>query len=252
MAYLSDFEELNGGYVAFCGNPKGGKISGKDPLGKFDGKADEGFLVGYSVSSKAFRVFNSRTRIVQETLHINFLENKPNIAGSGPTWLFDIDTLTKTMNYHPITAGNQSNPSNTDDNAAFRGKEPEFKGRNLKFEDFSDDSINEVNDANSLVPVVGQISINNINIFSAASPSYTVVSPTHEKSSYVNTSQYTDDLNMPKLEDITYFDDEVDVDPEADFTNLETTITISLIPTTRVHKDHPVTQIIGDFIKIIM
>nr|GFA16361.1 retrovirus-related Pol polyprotein from transposon TNT 1-94 [Tanacetum cinerariifolium] len=38
-----------------------------DSLGKFDGKVDEGFLVGYFVSSKAFRVFNSRTRIVQET-----------------------------------------------------------------------------------------------------------------------------------------------------------------------------------------
>nr|GEY47559.1 retrovirus-related Pol polyprotein from transposon TNT 1-94 [Tanacetum cinerariifolium] len=35
-----------------------------DPLGKFDGKDDEGFLVGYSVTSKAFRVFNSRTIIV--------------------------------------------------------------------------------------------------------------------------------------------------------------------------------------------
>nr|GFC74769.1 hypothetical protein [Tanacetum cinerariifolium] len=29
MSYLSDFEELNGGYVAFGGNPKGGKIIGK-------------------------------------------------------------------------------------------------------------------------------------------------------------------------------------------------------------------------------
>nr|GEU43531.1 retrovirus-related Pol polyprotein from transposon TNT 1-94 [Tanacetum cinerariifolium] len=57
-----------------------------DPLGKFEGKVDEGFLVGYSVNSKAFRVFNSRTHIVQETLHVNFMENKPNIAGSGPTW----------------------------------------------------------------------------------------------------------------------------------------------------------------------
>nr|GEW63681.1 retrovirus-related Pol polyprotein from transposon TNT 1-94 [Tanacetum cinerariifolium] len=40
-----------------------------DHLDKFQGKVDEGFLVGYSVCSKAFRVFNSRTRIVQETLH---------------------------------------------------------------------------------------------------------------------------------------------------------------------------------------
>nr|GEZ79983.1 putative ribonuclease H-like domain-containing protein [Tanacetum cinerariifolium] len=79
-----------------------------DPLGKFYGKVDKGFLVGYSVCSKAFRVFNSRTRIVQETLHVNFMENKPNVAGSSPTWLFDIDSLSQTMNYHPVIAENQS------------------------------------------------------------------------------------------------------------------------------------------------
>nr|GEV40963.1 retrovirus-related Pol polyprotein from transposon TNT 1-94 [Tanacetum cinerariifolium] len=145
-----------------------------DLLGEFDGKANEGYLVGYSLSNKAFRVFNSRTRIIQETLHINFLENKPNVAGSGPTWLFDIDTLT-----------NSKNPQNTDGDAAFEVKEPEFEGNkpeskvyvspSSKFEDFSDNSINEVNDA--------------------------------------------------ALEDITYYDDEEDVGTEADFTNLETNIT---------------------------
>nr|GEZ10173.1 retrovirus-related Pol polyprotein from transposon TNT 1-94 [Tanacetum cinerariifolium] len=201
-----------------------------DPLGKFNGKVDEGFLVGYSVSSKAFRVFNSRTRIVQETLHINFLENKPNVACNGPTWLFDIDTLIKTMNYQPVTAGNQSNPSacvqeqfdakkareddvqqyvlfpvwssgstnphNTDDDATFG-----------EFEDFFETRINEINVVDSPVPAVGQIL---------------------------------------KLEDITYSDDEEDIGAEADFTNLEITIIVSPIPTTRVHKDHHVTLIIGD------
>nr|GEU30552.1 uncharacterized mitochondrial protein AtMg00810-like [Tanacetum cinerariifolium] len=51
---------------------------------------------------------------------------------------------------------------------------------------------------------------------------------------------------MPELEDITYSDDEDDVCTEADFNNLETSIIVSPIPTTRVHKDHHVTQIIGD------
>ncbi|GJT58947.1 ribonuclease H-like domain-containing protein [Tanacetum coccineum] len=46
-----------------------------DHLGKFDGKADEGFFVGYSINSKAFRVFNTRTRIVEENLHVQFSEN---------------------------------------------------------------------------------------------------------------------------------------------------------------------------------
>ncbi|GKF72202.1 retrovirus-related pol polyprotein from transposon TNT 1-94 [Tanacetum coccineum] len=53
-----------------------------DHLGEFDGKADEGFFVGYSLNSKAFRVFNSRTRIVEENLHIRFSESTPNVVGT--------------------------------------------------------------------------------------------------------------------------------------------------------------------------
>ncbi|GKC55133.1 putative ribonuclease H-like domain-containing protein [Tanacetum coccineum] len=82
-----------------------------DHLGNFDGKTNEWFFVGYSTNSKAFRVFNSRTRIVEENLHVQFSENTPNIAGSGPNWLFDIDALTKSMNYKPVVAGNKSNGS---------------------------------------------------------------------------------------------------------------------------------------------
>ncbi|GKD78952.1 putative ribonuclease H-like domain-containing protein [Tanacetum coccineum] len=83
-----------------------------DHLGKFDGNADEGFFIGYSLNSKAYRVFNSRTRIVEENLHIRFSESTPNVVGSGPDWLFDIDALTRTMNYEPIVVGTQSNVKN--------------------------------------------------------------------------------------------------------------------------------------------
>nr|GEV63227.1 ribonuclease H-like domain-containing protein [Tanacetum cinerariifolium] len=81
-----------------------------------------------------------------------------------------------------------------------------YRNLSAEFEDFSDNSINEVNAADSPVLAVGQISTNSTNTFSASGPS----------------------------------------NPNADFTNLETTITVSPIPTTRVHKDHLVTQIIGD------
>nr|GEV68550.1 putative ribonuclease H-like domain-containing protein [Tanacetum cinerariifolium] len=103
-----------------------------DPLGKFDGKADKGFLVGYSVNSKAFRVFNSRTRIVQETLHINFLENQPNVRGNGPKWLFDIDTLTQKQTKSaqqyvllPLWSTGSKDPQNTDADIAFDVKDNE-------------------------------------------------------------------------------------------------------------------------------
>ncbi|GJS37317.1 putative ribonuclease H-like domain-containing protein [Tanacetum coccineum] len=82
-----------------------------DNLGKFDGRSDEGFFVGYSLSSKAFRVYNTITRRVEENLHIGFLENKPMIERNGPKWLFDIDSLTQSMNYVPIVAGTITNES---------------------------------------------------------------------------------------------------------------------------------------------
>nr|GEZ80454.1 ribonuclease H-like domain-containing protein [Tanacetum cinerariifolium] len=80
-----------------------------DRLGKFDEKSDDGFFVGYSINSKAFRVFNTRTKFIEENMHISFLENKQNVAGIGPNWMFDIDTLTMSMNYQPVFLGNQTN-----------------------------------------------------------------------------------------------------------------------------------------------
>ncbi|GJU84408.1 hypothetical protein Tco_1291954, partial [Tanacetum coccineum] len=77
--------------------------------GKFDGKSDEGYLLGYSTSSKAFRVYNKRTKRVEENLHINFLEDQPNVAGTGPNWIFDLDFLTNSMNYIPVSVENQVN-----------------------------------------------------------------------------------------------------------------------------------------------
>ncbi|GJT30395.1 putative ribonuclease H-like domain-containing protein [Tanacetum coccineum] len=80
-----------------------------DHLGKFHGKSDEGFLVGYSLKSKAFRVYNLENKRVEENMHITFLENKPNVAGKGPTWLFDLDYLTDSMNYQPVRSENRAN-----------------------------------------------------------------------------------------------------------------------------------------------
>nr|GEU86278.1 putative ribonuclease H-like domain-containing protein [Tanacetum cinerariifolium] len=273
--------------------------------GKFEGKVDEEFLVGYFVSSKAFRVFNSRTRIVQETFYMNFLENKPNVTGSGPTWLFDIGSLTRTINYQPDITGNQPNPSacfqdtldaekageeinqqymlfpvwssgstspkKNDEDTAFDGKEHDFdakkpeskvilspsssaqsrkqndktkkeaKGKSLvksftgcrdlsaQFEDFSNNNSNEVNAAGTIVPTVGQNSSNSTNPFSVAGPSNTTTSPTHGKSSLFDASQLSDDPDMPELEVITYSDDEDVVGAEADFNNLETSITEELL-----------------------
>nr|GEX29207.1 putative ribonuclease H-like domain-containing protein [Tanacetum cinerariifolium] len=75
----------------------------------FSRKSDLRFLVGYSLNSKAFRVYNLETKRVEENLHVNFLENKPNVARKGHAWMFDLDYLTNSMNYEPVSVKNQAN-----------------------------------------------------------------------------------------------------------------------------------------------
>ncbi|GJZ50496.1 hypothetical protein Tco_0604686 [Tanacetum coccineum] len=78
---------------------------------KFDEKTDEVFLVGYSVNGPAFRVYNLVTKRVEVNLHVNFLEEKPNVQGIGHRWMFDLDYLTDSMNYVPVSLQNQANPA---------------------------------------------------------------------------------------------------------------------------------------------
>nr|GEU48298.1 ribonuclease H-like domain-containing protein [Tanacetum cinerariifolium] len=201
-----------------------------DHLGKFDGKSDDGFFVGYYINSKAFRVFNTRTRIVEENLYINFVENKPNVAGTRPNWMFDIDTLTMSMNYQPVFAGNQTNgnadPKSSKHEVADdvgkkstevprmknRIQDPAKKGRERAQRNEFESMFEQDNDANGnmmFTPVSAARSTYDTRIFSGA------------------------------------YDDKVK-GAMVDFNKLELTTVVSPIPTTRIHKDHPKEQIIWD------
>nr|GFC17684.1 hypothetical protein [Tanacetum cinerariifolium] len=98
-----------------------------------------------------------------------------------------------------------------------------FKDLNAKFKEYDNNSSNEVNAASSSVSTTGQNLIDSTNDFSAAGPS---------------------NAAMPNLEDLSH--DADDVGAEADINNLESIILVSHIPKTRIHKDHPTYQIIGD------
>nr|GFA62726.1 hypothetical protein [Tanacetum cinerariifolium] len=249
-----------------------------DHLGKFQRKVDEGFLVGYSVCSKAFRVFNSRTRIVQETLHVNFMENNPNVTGSSPAWLFDIDSLTRTMNYHPIITENQTNshaclqdtekageevthtyvlfPVLSDGSTNSQNKNKDALVDEKEHDDDIQKSVSQTrkqgdkteNKDKGKSPLVTIIGFKDLNaeFEDAAGPSNTAVSPTVANSSSQDASTSSHDSDMPNLEDLSHSDDANDVGAEADINNLESIISVSLIPTTKIHKDHPTSQIIGD------
>ncbi|KAI3771092.1 hypothetical protein L6452_02246 [Arctium lappa] len=79
-------------------------LNTKTHLGKFDSKAEDGFLVGYSSQSKAYRVFNTSSRIIEKSDNVKCNENTPNQLGSGPDWLFDIDSLSNFLGF-----GNEHN-----------------------------------------------------------------------------------------------------------------------------------------------
>ncbi|GKB46010.1 putative ribonuclease H-like domain-containing protein [Tanacetum coccineum] len=57
-------------------------LNTSDHLGKFDGKADEGYIVGYSASNRAYRVYNVHNKRVEETMNLRYLEEKPNVQGT--------------------------------------------------------------------------------------------------------------------------------------------------------------------------
>ncbi|GKE88107.1 ribonuclease H-like domain-containing protein [Tanacetum coccineum] len=150
-------------------------LNTRDHLGKFDEKADEGFFVGYFVVSKAIRVFNKSTRIVEETLNIRFLENAPNLKGNRLDCLFDVDSLTISMNYVPVVAGYQTNGiAGTKDNIVTAPKDREVNARKKAIE--VDKSGNEhINSTNSINTVSTPIS--------TAGPSFVNTAP----SSPINT-----------------------------------------------------------------
>ncbi|GKD52931.1 putative ribonuclease H-like domain-containing protein [Tanacetum coccineum] len=241
-----------------------------DHLGKFNDKADEGFFVGYSLNSKAFRVFNSRTRIVEENLHIRFSESTLNVVGSGLDWLFDIHALTRTMNYKPIVTGTQSNGfggTKASDSAGQARKEtkpikdyillplwtadPSYSqdlksshddGSKTSNDDGKkvDEDPRKDNECKDQEKEDNVNSINNVNVVGTNE-----VNVVGGKTSI----ELPFDPNMPALEDysIFYFSrDNEDDGAMADMKNLDTTIQVSPNPTTRIHKDHPLDQVIGD------
>nr|GEW26078.1 hypothetical protein [Tanacetum cinerariifolium] len=304
MSYLFDFEELNSGYVAFGGNPKGGKIFGKGKIGTGKLDFDDVYFVKelkfnlFSVSqmcdkknsvlftdtkclllSHEFRLPDENQvllRVPRENNMYNeyailallfafsfvflglLIVTAFNFIGlrhasrfcSGPTWLFDIDTLTTTMNYQPVTAGNQSNPSvgvqeqhavekavgddvqqyvlffvwssgsnnpqNTDGDAAFEVKEHGFKGRKPQSEVHvspSSSTQTKKHDDKTKREAKGKGSV-------------------ESSIGYKNLSAEFEDFSDNSINEVNAIDSPV--------------LAVGHIPTTKVHKDHHVTQIIGD------
>nr|GEU32230.1 putative ribonuclease H-like domain-containing protein [Tanacetum cinerariifolium] len=184
------------------------RLNTLDQLGKFDGKLDERIFLGYFTISKAFRVYNIRTRKVEENLHITFLKNKPMSACGGPDWLFDIDALSKSINYAPVHAGTNSN--DFADNSLFDSSSQASDGHNKDKHgpsQASESDNQERPNAESSTKTV-----NTVRPVTTATPTY---------------DDYPNDPLMPDFEDAGIFDDaydDRDEGAEADYNNLKTTL----------------------------
>ncbi|GJW43044.1 hypothetical protein Tco_0071843 [Tanacetum coccineum] len=191
---------------------------------------------------KAFRVFNSRTRIVEENMHVQFSENTPNITGSGPNWLFDIDELTKSINYKPVVAGNQSNGSADPPFSSIQRillmlelqnhqKKQKKKERRRKRSDAEDqgneDSELQVQKTKSKSEK--NANVNNTNKINTVSPTDNTAGIEANVVDENIVYGCADDPNMPNLEDIIYSDDDEDIGAEDDLNNLDTFMPMHLI-----------------------
>nr|GEU68618.1 hypothetical protein [Tanacetum cinerariifolium] len=257
-------------------------LNTKDYLKKFDEKANEGFFIGYSVVSKAMRVFNKRTRIVEETLNIRFLENTPNVKGNRPYWLFDIDSLTMSMNYVPVVAGFQTNGiAGTKDNIiagqAKKKKEPEKEyilihictTDPLISQGPKDSAVDagkkatetkHINSTNSFNTVSLPVNTAGPSFINAASPSPINSAETpastnaFEEHPFKRFSPFKNAFSLPHVPIVTpindtgifgnAYDDEA-VEEEVDMNNVDSSYTILDAPLTKFLKDHPKDQVIG-------
>nr|GEU62453.1 retrovirus-related Pol polyprotein from transposon TNT 1-94 [Tanacetum cinerariifolium] len=280
MSYLIDSKEIDGGYVAFGKNPKGGKITEKCTI-KTEAVntacyVQNRVLVVKPHNKTLYELFHGRTPTLSFmrqfgcpfTITIDHLGKFYGKAdkGSGPDWLFDIDALTRTINYEPIVAGIQSNGfagTKASDNVGQTRKEiepvnyyillplwtvdpPFSQNPKSSHDDRSkpssgggkkvDEDLKNENECKDQEKEDNVNNTNNVNTVSLT----VYVAGTNEN------NKLPFDLNMPTLEDVSTFDfskNDEDDGAMADMNNLDTTILVSPIPTTRIHKDHHLDQV---------
>nr|GEX47463.1 hypothetical protein [Tanacetum cinerariifolium] len=209
-------------------------------------KGDKGYYIGYSMSSKAFRVFNKRTKRVEENLHVEFLENKLIEKRACPNWLFDIDTLTNSMNYVPVvSAGTTStNFSCTKEVASQDVKKDVSSLRYTALPNWFHEAHLETSTSNAQ----NACKVDALESSGNSNSTATSTNPSADQMETltVETSIPTVSLPIPTacLDDSLQLSSDTN-GVEADLRNMENNISASPTPTFRIDKDHPTSQIIG-------
>ncbi|GKD01427.1 zinc finger, CCHC-type containing protein, partial [Tanacetum coccineum] len=236
---------------------------------KFEGKSEEGYLLGYSTNSKGFRVYNRVTRKVQDCLHVDFLEDQINQKGKGPNWMFDLDILTPSLNYIPArkenqvdTALKQSNSvdfedvddqqfivhgSNTLRNKAVSGAITN-DAQNKDFDESTvDKEVPLTIEDQDLQKEFENLMLQETIAHSHMTNQGIASEKRKEKGKEIyDLSESYDDLPKDGIFDGNYFDDEnkdSEEEIDLDINNMDNTIDVSSSSTLRIHKNHPQSQI---------
>ncbi|GJR78321.1 putative ribonuclease H-like domain-containing protein [Tanacetum coccineum] len=245
-----------------------------DPLANLNGKLMRGSCRSLSKNSNTFRVFNTRTRKGKSDrrsiLSMNsillplMLSNSPLSSSSQSTDNKDADEVPGKGDDDLSERNGQEKEegaSNKEDDQHVQDFRAELDNLLVQQKKGYANNTNRVSTINPSVSAAGQgfdnaddqeridSSTQDVN---TVGPSINTASENiNTGSSNINTaSPIPNDPSMQSLEATGIFDDAYDdreeVGAEADLNNLETTMIVSFIPTTRIHKDDPIEQIIRD------
>ncbi|KAI3676809.1 hypothetical protein L1987_86422 [Smallanthus sonchifolius] len=210
-------------------------------LPKFGAKSDEGYFVGYSSQSKAYRVFNSRTRIVEESANVECREHVVCEQGKGPNWLFDIDSFTQI--FEPLIFSNMECSSSKSTSSASTSSTDyrlDFPSPYIRMKKPSIDppSVAEAIEAGTGEASTSNTTSSNLSdqeIFNEASSIHA------EEASDANTADNVE-LNDQNLQAPLLTTED---NPDLNQSNLEEAIRLDVIPAQRINKEHPLENIIG-------
>ncbi|GKA09146.1 putative ribonuclease H-like domain-containing protein [Tanacetum coccineum] len=231
-SYLTDYEEIDRGFAAFGGNSKGGKITRKD----------------FKLTKESHVLLKVP---IKDSMHS--VDLKSVVPQGGLICLFAKATLDESNLWHRRLGHVNFKTMNKLVKLEWRHSKdsPDVGFKPLGEEEKKDaeDPRNEGGNPSEEGERVNQdkdASVNSINNINTVSPTVNAASIKDNVVDENIVYGYADDPNIPNLEEIDRFSDAEDDGAEADMTNLDTHIPISLIPTTKIHKDHPVEQIIRD------
>nr|GEU75883.1 hypothetical protein [Tanacetum cinerariifolium] len=215
MSYLTDYKEINGGYVAFGGNPKGGKIIGKgsgpDWLFKIDAlirTLNYGPIVA-GTQSNSFAGTKESYNSCQARKEIEPIKDYTLL----PLW-----TAVLPFSQDPNNSHDDGFKPSSDDGK--KVDEDPYKENECNDQE-KEDNVNSTNNVNTVSSTVNATGTNEDN-------------------------ELQIDLNMHALDEVSTFNflsDDEDDGTMADINNLVTTIQVSPVPTIRIHKDHPIDQL---------